>query len=109
MSAVNANSLVAMGEVWGTERGPAVSYMDREVLEKRLTIIRSYLVHDSYELLEASASALGMTSDRRVVQVRLVRQGCTPTVPFTVVRSGSGWLVSDIDLSAAGNPQARCR
>jgi hypothetical protein len=107
MNAVRAQSLAGMGSLWGSSRGPANTYMRREELEQRLTVIRTYLAHEQYELLEPQAEAMP-GADRRVVQVRLTRNGCTPVVPFTTVRYGSGWLVAEIDLAAAGTPQRRC-
>lgn len=105
LAAVQANSLTAMGEVWGTDRGPAVSYMDRQEMEQRLTVMRTYLQHDRYEFVVGNASG---TSAERVVQVRLFRGNCRPVVPFTVVRYRSGWLVQQMDLEAVGNPQRAC-
>lgn len=110
LNAVQSNSLVAMGELWGGTRGPAVSYMDREELEKRLTVIRSYLVHEEFEILGPSNQAsLSDSPNQRTVEVRLSRAGCTPVVPFTLIRYRGGWLVWEIDLEAAGNPMRRCR
>lgn len=107
LAAVQANSQVAMGELWGTSDGPAASRMSREELEKRLTVIRAYLVHDAYTVVPGDGS-LPAEQGERIVQVRLERNGCTPVVPFTVVRYGRGWLVKAVDLEAAGNPQRRC-
>jgi hypothetical protein len=108
LNAVKANSLTAMSETWGSARGPARSYMDRVELDQRLTVIRTYLQHESFEILESQSVMPPGPDGRRSLQVRLARNGCTPVVPFTVVPYGGGWLVSDIDLSAAGNPQRRC-
>ncbi len=108
LNAVRANSLAAMGELWGSPRGPARSYMSREEMDQRLAVIRTYLEHERFEILESQAVLPAAPDGRRSLQVRLTRKGCTPVVPFTVVAYGSGWLVSDIDLSAAGNPQRRC-
>lgn len=109
LNAVKANSLSAMAETWGTARGPAVGYMDRTELEQRLMVIRAYLDHESFEILGSPPTDLAQqNAQRRVVQVRLTRKGCQPVVPFTVIPYGRGWLVTDIDLSAAGNPQRPC-
>jgi hypothetical protein len=108
LNAVHANSLTAMGELWGSSRGPARSYMDRDEMNQRLTVIRTYLVHERFELLETQSGLPPQPDGRRQLQVRLTRRGCTPVVPFTVVPHGGGWLVSDIDLSAAGNPARPC-
>ncbi|MEX0692510.1 MAG: hypothetical protein WD934_10150 [Gemmatimonadales bacterium] len=105
LEAVRANSITAMGELWGTERGPAVSFMERREMEQRLTVMRTYLNHDRYELVVGNEGGFG---NQRVVRVRLYRRGCSPVVPFTVVRYGAGWLVQQVDLEAVGNPQRDC-
>ena len=106
LAAVKAHDLSAMGMLWGTAKGPAARSMPRDDLEKRLTVIQSYLVHESYAV-EPGAGP-GEEGNERVVRVQLTRKGCTPVVPFTVVRWGSGWLVKAIDLEAAGNPARPC-
>jgi hypothetical protein len=107
MDAVQSSSLVAMGNLWGSERGPARTYMPVQELEQRLTIIRTYLAHEQFEVLPAAASL--SPGPEHVVEVRLTRKGCTPVVPFTLVRYGQGWLISRIDIAAAGNPERPCR
>jgi hypothetical protein len=107
LNAVKANNLPAMSEVWGSSRGPAKGYMKRDELDQRLTVIRTYLDHEQFEILP-SQSGLPAADGRRRVQVRLTRKGCTPVVPFTVAPYRGGWLVADIDLAAAGNPQRSC-
>ena len=110
LNAVQSNSLIAMGELFGTDRGPAVSYMDREELVKRLTVIQSFLTHDEFEVLGPSNRAsITQSPNQRTLDIRLSRAGCSPVVPFTLVRYRGGWLVQQIDLEAAGNPRRRCR
>jgi len=46
LAAVKANDLEAMGSLWGSDRGPANEWMKPDELQKRLTVIRSMLVHD---------------------------------------------------------------
>jgi len=43
LAAVKANNQKRMGELWGTERGPASSTMDAVVLRQRVTVIQKYL------------------------------------------------------------------
>ncbi len=97
-----------MGELWGSARGPASGFIEAGELEQRLTIIRVYLEHERFEILPPAQEAL-LGGGERVLRVRLTRKGCTPVVPFTLVRWRDGWLVSDIDLGAAGNPALPCR
>jgi hypothetical protein len=107
MNAVRANSLGVMGELWGSRRGPARSYLPAHELEQRLIVIRTYLDHESFEILE-SQSALPRAADQRIVEVRLTRKGCRPVVPFTLIPYKRGWLISNIDIAAAGNPARTC-
>ncbi len=51
LAAATANNLRDMSALWGTERGPAERSIPRDDLEKRLTVMRTYLQHDSYEIL----------------------------------------------------------
>jgi len=110
MQAVNDTNLVTMAQLWGTTKGPAADRMPRDELEKRLVIMQRYLSNVSFEVQAARPGrVLPQSADEQFYNVRLVRlDGCTKTVPFTVVRSGNGWLVSDIDLAQAGTP-GRCR
>ncbi len=108
MSAVGANNLAQMGELWGTERGAAIRSMDREELHKRLSVIRQYLRHESYSIVGELGSGLLGEEGHRIFQVRMVRGGCSRLVPFTLVEVGVGWLIQSIDLAAIGNPRAPC-
>ncbi|HEV8511470.1 MAG TPA: hypothetical protein VGQ48_13545, partial [Gemmatimonadales bacterium] len=40
LAAVKANDQKRMGELWGTERGPAANSMNAGVLRQRLTVIQ---------------------------------------------------------------------
>jgi len=108
MEAVGENNLATMGQLWGSAtRGPSADFMDRTTLEQRLTVIKTYLAHEQYELLPQDASAL-LPAGQRQIRVRIRRMGCTPVVPFTLGRWKSGWLINNIDLGAAGNPARPC-
>lgn len=107
MNAIKANSLTGMAELWGTSKGRASERMDHGEMDKRLTVIKSYLVHDSFEFQPRNMLSATSTN-QRVLDVKITRKACTPVVPFTVVRWRNGWLVQDIDLSAAGNPARPC-
>ena len=107
MSAVDANNLLAMAQLWGTRDGPSIEKMDRTELDMRLTVMRSYLTHEEYEIL--ASGSLARADDRtRAYDIRLTRAGCVHTVPFELVRVGGGWLVSNVDLTRAGNPARSC-
>ena len=109
LAAVKANDLGRMGELWGTDRGPAVQWMKGEELRQRVTIIQKYLDHVGYRIIEGPL-AVPNRSDLRTYRVDLQRSGCNQAVPIDVVRTRSGgWLVYDVHLEAAGTPSARCQ
>jgi hypothetical protein len=107
LEAVKANNLNAMRELWGTDRGPASTYMDGQESEQRLTVIRAYLEHEKFAF-DAPNSVDPSNSAQRLVRVRLTRKGCEPVVPFVTIPWKGGWLVKSIDLAEAGNPARSC-
>jgi len=120
MDAVKANDLTRMGDLWGSERGPASSYMDRNNLKRQLTTIQIYWNHTGYRIIEGPLAAQPLnptfknvpSADRlRDFRVDFQRpSGCNQAALLTVVRTNSGgWLVYDVHLETVGNPQARCQ
>ncbi len=110
LNAVNANSLVAMGEFWGTKGGPASEKMDADVWQQRLTIMKVYLEHEEFQIVSDGGLSpkFGIKPGEQVVYVQITRNGCTPVVPFTLITYRGGWLISEIDLEARGNPVRHC-
>lgn len=106
LDAVRAKSLAGMAELWGTSRGPAMQSMPRDELQKRLTVMQIYLEHERYQILPSEL--VQTSSPNQTIRVRLTRAGCTPVVPFTVVRYRDRWLVESVDLTAVGNPAVPC-
>lgn len=107
MQAVAANDIEAMGAVWGSDKGPAETWMKRDELQKRLLVVRSYLTHERFTI-EPGGLLPGDSDKERIVRVRLVRSGCEPVVPFTTLQYRDRWIISAIDLEAAGNPRRPC-
>jgi hypothetical protein len=109
LAAVKANDQRRMGELWGTERGPAAGSMNRDVLRQRLTVIQKYLDHRGYRIIEGPLAIAGR-DDLRSYRVELQRTNCSQVLPIDVVRTRSGgWLVYDVHLESAGNPVGRCQ
>ena len=108
LSAVRSNDLTMMGRLWGTKDGPALGRMDREELQMRLTVMRAYLVHDRFEMLPPDLAVIAVPNETSV-RVQLMRNACIVTVPFVVLETNSGWLVSSVDLNEVGNPMTTCR
>lgn len=118
MDAVKANDLTRMGDLWGSERGPASTYMDRDRLKRQLTTIQIYLDHKGYRIIEGPLPAQPLnpsfknvpSADRlRDFRVELQRAECNTVFPVTLVQTNrGGWLVYDVHLEALGTP-GRCQ
>lgn len=101
LAAVKANDLSRMGNLWGTERGPASQTMNDVVLRQRLTVIQKYLDHSGYRIIEGPL-LVPSRDDLRTFRVELQRSGCNQVIPIDVVRTRSGgWLVYDVHLETA--------
>jgi hypothetical protein len=106
LAAVKANDLKRMGELWGTERGPAAQSMNGEVLRQRVTVIQKYLDHTGYRIIEGPLLVPGH-QELRTYRVELQRASCNQVMPIDVIKTHSGgWLVYDVHLEAAGSPAA---
>jgi hypothetical protein len=105
MKAVADSNLAAMASLWGTASGPAADTKQPPDWQKRIAIMQAYLKNDSYRL---TADVPGSDPNRRELQVEIKRQVCTWSVPFIAVKNGQRWLVTQVDISAAGNPARPC-
>jgi len=109
LDAVKANDLSRMGSFWGTERGPAATWMQADELKKRLTIIQLYLDHDGYRVVEGPLAVPGH-DDERTFRVELERRGCNVVVPLDLIQAKSGaWLVLDAHLESVSSPTQACK
>lgn len=109
LAAVKANDQRRMGDLWGTERGPASQSMNADVLRQRLTVIQKYLDHTGYRVIEGPLLVPGR-DDLRTFRIELQRSNCNQVLPIDVVRTRSGgWLVYDVHLESAGSPAGRCQ
>ena len=109
LAAVKANDQKRMGELWGTERGPASRSMNADVLRQRLTVIQKYLDHTGYRIIEGPLLVPGR-DELRTYRIELQRASCSQVMPIDVVRTNSGgWLVYDVHLESAGSPGGRCQ
>jgi len=110
LSAIRDQDMGAMEQLWGSSSGLTSDRLDAQTLQQRLTVMRIYLAHEEYTIIPRPNDMFVDTqSGEQVVYVRLTRKGCTPVVPFTVAPYRGGWLVRNIDLQAAGNPERRCQ
>jgi hypothetical protein len=105
MKAVADSNLAQMASLWGTSGGPASKTNQPPDWQRRIAIMQAYLKNDSFRL---TADVPQNDPNRRELQVQIKRQACTWSVPFVAVKSGNGWLVTQVDLAAAGNPSRPC-
>jgi hypothetical protein len=117
MDAVKAKDLTRMGELWGTARGPASTYMEGDHLKRQLTTIQIYLDHKGYRVIEGPLPTPPFNPtyknipplDRlRDFRVELQRADCNTVFPMTMVQTNQGgWIVYDVHLEALTTP-GRC-
>ena len=107
MRAAADSNLTTMAELWGSADGPAARTGKPDGWEKRIIVMQAYLRGDSSRVV-SDVPMTGSESQRRVI-VALYRAGCVKQIPAVATRARSGgWLVENIDISAAGNPARPC-
>lgn len=108
LAAVKSNDLTRMGQLWGTDKGPAINSMNATELTQRLTVIQKYLAHTGYRVVEGPTPTPA-NPRLRTYRVELQRSNCTRVIPMDLIftRTGS-WVVYDVHLEAAGNPVLGC-
>ena len=108
LDAVRQNDLAAMGQLWGSERGPAAGWMEPTELNKRVTVIQKLLTHDGYRVVEGPLPVPG-DSRRMMFRVELRLAECVHVQPIDVVRADAGgWVVQDVHLADARSPLQAC-
>jgi hypothetical protein len=106
MEAVADSNLDKMASLWGTASGPAAKTKQPPDYQRRVAIMQAYLRNQSFRII---SDVQEQSPDRRAVQVELKREACTWNVPFVALKAAGGsWLVTQVDLAAAGNPARPC-
>jgi hypothetical protein len=105
MKAVADSNLAKMATFWGNANGPASQTKQPPDWQRRIAIMQAYLKNDSFRV---TADVPGTDQDHRDLQVEIKRQTCSWSVPFVAVKSGQGWVVTQVDISTAGNPARGC-
>lgn len=107
LEAVADSNLTQMANFWGTAAGPAGRTQQPPDYERRIAIMQAYLRNESYRIVSDTPEPGGA---RHSLQVEIRRQLCSWLVPFTAIKLGDGsWIVSQMDLTAAGNPASGCQ
>lgn len=108
LDAVRQNDLSRMGQLWGSERGPAAGWMDAQELNKRVAVIQKYLMHGGYRVVEGPMPVPG-DSRGMAFRVELRRGDCVHVQSIDVVRvDRGGWVVQDVHLGEARSPVQAC-
>jgi hypothetical protein len=106
MQAVADSNLSRMANLWGGAAGPAAKTGQPPDYQRRIAIMQAYLRNESHRIVTDTPEG---GDARHAVQVEIRRQLCTWVVPFTAIRLGDGtWIVTQVDLTAAGNPARPC-
>jgi hypothetical protein len=106
MQAVSDSNLTQMANLWGTAAGPAGRTGQPPDYERRVAVMQAYLRNESHRIVSDAAEG---GDARHALQVEIRRQLCSWMVPFTAIRLTDGtWIVSQVDLTKAGNPARPC-
>lgn len=106
MQAVADSNVDRMASLWGTATGPASKTKQPPDYQRRVAIMQAYLRNQSFRI---TSDVPGADPNRRAVQVEIKRDTCTWSVPFVAVKAAEGsWIVTQVDLAAAGNPARPC-
>lgn len=97
LTAVHAQDIQGMGNIFGTNRGPARDNMDRDELEKRLIILQCYFNHDKFRILGESPGEGG----HRVVSTELIR-GTNIRIPkfYTISGPSNRYYIDNMEIAA---------
>lgn len=106
MQAVADSNVVKMANLWGTASGPAAKTNQPPDWQRRVAIMQAYLRNDSFRITSDEPET---DVNRRALQVEIKRQSCTWSVPFVALKTRDGWIVTQLDLAAAGNPARPCQ
>src|SRR4051812_19062089 len=105
MQAVADSNLDKMASLWGSTNGPALKTHQPPDYEKRIAIMQAYLRSDGFHITWDVAEG----EKRRAFKAQTGRQPCPGNVPFETVPTADGsWLITSVDLAAAGNPARPC-
>lgn len=106
MQAVADSNVEKMASLWGTANGPASKTKQPPDWQRRVAVMQAYLRNQSFRITSDEPET---DQNRRALQVEIKRDTCTWSVPFVAVKSRDGaWLVTQVDLAAAGNPARPC-
>ena len=90
LSAVRAQDIQALTNVWGDERGPARDRLSRDEVDKRSLIMQCFFNHDRYRIVSDATNQSG----QHVFRIELTKGALTRATNFTTTRGPSQrWYV----------------
>lgn len=111
MQAVTDSNIPRMGRYWGTSKGPASELRQPADYVERLSVTQAFLRASPYRIIRSDPVASDPA--RHTVEVELSRTDvdgshCVRNLPFTMVNTKRGWIITAIDLTLAGTPGRSC-
>jgi hypothetical protein len=112
LRATNQNDLDTMASLFGNRDGSVTRVWSKKEVDERMLIFSSVLRHTDYAIMGEEIVA-GRRDEATQLNVRMVIQGDTLQVPFTMVRTANqNWLIENIGIervtrgrtSGAGRP-----
>jgi len=95
-AAAKAQDVQAMGNVWGTSKGPARVIMSAQEMEQRVIIMMRCLRHDTYAVLAETPAVDG----KRIFSTQIKYGPLTAVADFTTTPGPNGrFLVEQFDLT----------
>jgi hypothetical protein len=100
LDAANAEDYQRMGELFGTERGPAVRELGIEDVEARMIVLSKLLRHEGYALRKANLAMLGPDRVRWEAALGGTRKGDVVVPVITVPAEDGRWFVERLNVDA---------
>ena len=94
---VDAKNYREMGLVFGTKEGTIYRLDPARHVEQRMFAIAEILKHERFAIVNEEQIP-GRMGEAVRMTVNITNRGQRKAVPFTVVRSGTAWLVEQVDL-----------
>jgi hypothetical protein len=93
----DAKNYREMGLVFGTKDGTIYRLDPARQVEQRMFAIADILKHERFAIVNEEQIP-GRIGEAVRMTVNITSRGQRKAVPFTVVRSGTAWLVEQVDL-----------
>lgn len=100
LDAANEEDYRQMGQLFGTERGPAVDELGIEEVESRMIVLSKLLRNGGYALRQANLEMLGPDRVRWEAALTGSRKGSVVVPVITVPSKDGRWFVERLNVDA---------